>query len=272
MPYRPLTKQRRASGMYCVNKNPVPQKHGKKCVCFTEKVWTHSERWCMLKHHRGESAVSVALRGVESMRIGNGLFVRYSLSTLLVLSLAGCASNKYSRDNPAYDPQTVSQYKVQMTLNPLTEEELIDRFGTSSNPFLSPKLMLSRQSFRAFEVLVVNNTETSARRDNSIVVAPHTIRLYYWYRAVQPLTRLQLEDFWESGGKSDTRGRNMTKLVHTIRTHMFPSILTVEPGTRYRGILVFRSKFPQGLEGEMEIPTFTTEEQIIGVFRDPFSF
>jgi hypothetical protein len=194
------------------------------------------------------------------------------MGILLVFSIAGCASKKFSLEEVEYDPQVVSHYEIEMTLNPLDKEELVDRFGTRNNPFLSPGLFMDRKNLRAFEVFIVNNTEKSMDEDNSIIVALQAIRLIYGVTAVQPLTRLQLEDFWESGGKSDARGRDMTKLIHTIREQVFPPTLTVESGTSYRGILVFRSKFPAWGEGEMEIPAFTSTKKIIGVFRDSFEF
>ena len=195
-----------------------------------------------------------------------------TLGVFFAFVAVGCVSDKFSDERIEYDPQLASLYEIEMTLKPLTEEALIERYGARNNPFIPPKLFLNRKTFRTFEVVIVNNTESPTDKDKSIVVTLHTIRLLFGTKAVPPLTRFRLEELWESIGEKEEKVRDMSKLLHTIQRDVFPITLTVEPGTTYKGILVFSSKFPRGGEGEVEIPTYTASNKIIGVFVDSFTF
>jgi len=202
----------------------------------------------------------------------NILLYSCAVGMLLLIALGGCASKRVSREAVEYNPQAVSHYEIDMILNPLTEEELIARFGTRNNPFLMPELFMNRKTYKSFEVTIANNTKNSADEDNAIKVPLKTVRVLYAYKAVPPLTRFKLKEFWEAIDERDSQVRDMSKLLHIVQKHVFPTKLTVEPGSTYTGILVFSSKFPRGGEGEVEIAAYTKTNEIIGVFREGFNF
>jgi hypothetical protein len=220
-------------------------------------------------------------RITEEFTIMNRLVIVTLVTFGVSLFAVGCAT-KY-RVTPENYPPDRDLYDISMDLTYLNEEALIERFGERSNPYLNPSSIIGANELTVFEVEVKNDTLVIEGNKSSILVSLNAMRLLYGGKAIPPINRFHLGTFWEDilGHRSSSGDRGTIqserygtpgKMKHVIDESMFPSDLTLESGSKYRGIVAFMGRFPAWGDGEVHIPVFTDKKQVIGIFKDEFQF
>ncbi len=210
-----------------------------------------------------------------------GILTRIVILMGVFLSVVGCAT-KY-RVAPDNYPPNRELYDISMNLTYLKEEALIERFGNTNNPFFAPPSIIGANEMAVFELEVVNNTSSSEIRDSSILIPLSSMRVIYGGKALLPVNSFQLGIFWEDklrgGASSSDRGTSKSdrygtarKMQYIINRELLPRELTLETGSSNTGLIVFMGRFPSWGDGEVHIPVFTENKQIIGVFKDEFQF
>jgi hypothetical protein len=220
-------------------------------------------------------------RITEEYTIMNRVVIATLVTVVVSLFTVGCAT-KYHVSTDNYPPDR-DRYDISMDLTYLNEEALIERFGERSNPYLNPSSIIGANELTVFEVEVMNRSPLDESGKSSVVVHLDSIRLLYGGKAVAPVNSFHLGRFWEDklGHRSSSSDRGTTqserygtpsKMKYVIEESMYPSDLTLEPGSEYSGIIAFMGRFPAWGDGAVHIPVFTEEKQVIGVFKDDFQF
>jgi hypothetical protein len=191
-------------------------------------------------------------------------------------SFVACTSNRYNVrvENLA---ENRDLYEIEMDIHVLDEETLIERYGEGDNPFLLPPSLLGSDVL-VFELLVRNNTSALDAEHGSIVLVLDRMRLLHDGKASSPMNGFQLADFWQKRlGKSAydhgfEKGKSANKMEYVINREILARKTIVEKEGRSSGILLFTGRFPGYGEGELHIPVFTSQGQVIGVFKEAIQF
>lgn len=199
--------------------------------------------------------------------------VLFICSVVLFVLTFGCATRQPISRETSAPGELANQYSIHMELVPLSEEELIIRFGKKTNPFIAPQSLMGINDFHAYQVTVQNSTEPDSLDDASIIIELKNIRLLYGGRAIAPLNRFKLTDMWENEGRhAHGREYDISKMKYVIRRQVFPNTLQVPAGQTYSGILVFMGRIPSYGEGKVHIPVITADKELIGIFYEELTF
>jgi hypothetical protein len=198
-------------------------------------------------------------------------FIYTALVAALTLPfvLTQCGTNKYvvSSKNKAPDKD---RYQIEMDIKYLTEDDLIERFGTYENPYIPEKSLLGTNDLIAFEVTFSNNTPGNG----TVVIPLMTMYLMAGEKAFEPANVFILADYWkrllDKGGDTNDIKATGSKMEYIINKTMWADPTEAKSGERYSGIVAFMGRFTKYGWGEMDAPVFDEKKRVIGIFKQEF--
>lgn len=189
---------------------------------------------------------------------------------LMILILAGCASDKYSIQRKA---PNADLYRYALHITYLDEEMLIERFSEKNNPFLSPQALGKGKQITAFDVVIENNSPEGM----TIQMIIETVTLYSGTSTFHARNQFKLNQFWDNklsgtNTRNKYRGSTASKMRYVIGKNMFENVTTVESGEQKRGILVFQGNIQKWGDVEVHIPLFTDAQEFISEYVETYAF
>ena len=184
--------------------------------------------------------------------------LRFGITGAVALSLIvySCGTDRYSLGRRAPDSD---QYRYELTLTFLDEEELIERFSKINNPFLSPYTFLKNKNLTTFELVIENRSPGNLTLQialSTVTLATGTNKTYY------ARNQFKLSQFWE-GLPDDQKRGTPGKLKYVINKNVLENSTYVKSGETIRGLLVFQGNIQKWSETEVHIPLFNERDEFI---------
>jgi hypothetical protein len=204
------------------------------------------------------------------MRRGTILITLAAITLATSMLFTQCSKDRYAVSSRNMAPEREA-YDIEMSMAYLTEEDLLEKFTTSNNPYVPPKTLVSATDMIVFEVSVINNTP-----GKTILVPYESIRMVAGNTAFVPISSHRLSEFWSDflnrSGTRDTRDYKSTggKMTYVINETLFANPARVQGGGTYSGIVAFMGRFRKYGWGELNVPVFDEQERVIGIFAEEF--
>ena len=149
---------------------------------------------------------------------------------------------------------------IHFQLIPLTREDLIEKYGKESNPFIDYPGKLPRKFFLIFDtVITTEQSEVEFSRD--------TITVTIGNSTYKTLTYFSLQTIWNAYDESDRASLHRKK---TIMNTLKPSAFSAGPVNSFKGTLAFLIPLKEDTKGVLHIPAKTPEGDE-GVIDIPFT-
>lgn len=176
-------------------------------------------------------------------------FVFVMIVILLVFFTSGCSTKRVSLQYPKPEPVTLSEKGMTLTLNPLEESQLEERYGKRGNPFIAPPSALGFNQMRVF-LFSIESME-------DVLFVLKTIELRFGEKIKSPENAFHLINYWEGEAEKQGPGDyDPARMRRTIKQNVLPNDFTVKGGTQYEGLLIFQGRLPNHGNSTVVVPAF----------------
>ena len=180
-----------------------------------------------------------------------------------LLLFAGCATDKNAVRQKDVPPMTLSEKGITVTVNYLTEDQLIASYGKKDNPFIPPPSVVGINQGIVFELFIESQTAGE--------ILLKEMELQFGGRAEQPKNIFHLKRFWEVElNRGSTPGYNLGRMKQTIKKNLLPNKTTLKADSNSTGLIVFLGRFPRYGNFTMYIPVFEMNGELIHNFKYDF--
>lgn len=191
----------------------------------------------------------------------SGVFLT-SLTCILIFCALGCTTMMKKRpEGPRFQPASATEKDITVSIRHLDREELVKRFKTVDNPYISQGSSIGGNEMIVFELTVAAPME--------IKLVLKTIEFHFGPKYYPPINRFHLSQDWEYRIRSqnDYNGWSSGKVSYVINRTMLPDKLALKPNESYTGLVVFMGNFPSYGEASLYLPVFAANEELIHLFK-----
>ena len=180
-----------------------------------------------------------------------------------LLIFVGCATDRNAVQRKEVPPMTLSEQGITLTLNYLTEDQLIVKFGKKNNPFIAPPSVVGINQEMVFELSVESQPAGE--------ILLKEVELQFGGKAEGPKNIFHLTRFWEVElTRGDTAEYTLGRMKQVIKKNLLPNKTIIKPGSGSTGLVAFLGKFPRYGNFTLYIPVFNKNGKMIHNFRFDF--
>ncbi len=167
----------------------------------------------------------------------------------IIVFTFGCSTKMVTIQYPKPEKATLSEKGITLTLDPLEESQLEERYGKRENPFISPPSALG------FNQMLVFLFSIESMEDVFFILK--TIELQFGGKIKVPENAFHLSNYWErEAERQDPGDYDPARMRRTIKQNVLPNDFTVKGDTKYEGLLIFQGRLPSHGSATVVVPVF----------------